>query len=88
MKLLMWPALALLAALAAPAWADSGLLPDPTLTPGQARTTNIGEVCSTSTRSCAIGTAPETTTSRPSTDCRTNLGFLTRYRRRRRFDDT
>jgi hypothetical protein len=41
--------LALAAALAGPAWADSGILPDPSLTPGQARTANIGEVCSTPT---------------------------------------
>jgi hypothetical protein len=46
----VFAALALLAALASPAWADSGILPDPTFTPGQARTTNIGEVCSVSTR--------------------------------------
>ena len=37
-------ALALLA-LASPALADSGILPDPSLTPGQVRTTNIGEIC-------------------------------------------
>jgi hypothetical protein len=42
--------LALFALLSTPAWADSGILPDPTLTPGAARTTNIGEVCSVSTR--------------------------------------
>ena len=42
--------LALLAALAGPAWADSGILPDPQITPGAVRTANIGEVCSTSTR--------------------------------------
>ena len=29
--------LALLAAMATPAWADSGILPDPTLTPGATR---------------------------------------------------
>jgi hypothetical protein len=45
-------ALALLAALAGPARADSGILPDPSLTPGAARTTNIGEICNEgSTRS-------------------------------------
>jgi hypothetical protein len=37
--------LALLAALISSAWADSGILPDPTITPGVVRTTNIGEVC-------------------------------------------
>ena len=42
-------ALALLA-LASPAFADTTIVPDPVLTPGQARTANIGEVCSTSTR--------------------------------------
>jgi hypothetical protein len=36
--------------LVTPALADSGILPDPTLTPGAVRTTNIGEVCSASTR--------------------------------------
>ena len=35
--------------LTSPAWADSGILPDPTLTPGAVRTSNIGEVCGTST---------------------------------------
>jgi hypothetical protein len=42
-------ALALLA-LASPAFADTTIVPDPVLTPGQARTANIGEACSTSTR--------------------------------------
>jgi hypothetical protein len=42
-------ALALLASLASPAWADSTIVPDPVLTPGQARTANIGEICSTPT---------------------------------------
>ena len=38
--------------LAGPAWADSGILPDPTITPGAVRTTNIGEICNSgSTRS-------------------------------------
>jgi hypothetical protein len=44
------PALALLAALASPAWADSTIVPDPVLTPGQVRTANIGEICSQGTR--------------------------------------
>ena len=43
-------AAALLAALASPAWADSGILPDPQITPGAVRTTNIGEICSHGTR--------------------------------------
>jgi hypothetical protein len=43
-------AAALLAALASPAFADSGILQDPVLTPGAVRTTNIGEICSMSTR--------------------------------------
>jgi hypothetical protein len=43
-------AAALLAALASPAFADSGILPDPTLTPGAVRTTDVGEICSTGTR--------------------------------------
>jgi hypothetical protein len=43
-------ALALMAALYSPAWADSGILPDPTLTPGAVRTTDVGEICSTGTR--------------------------------------
>ena len=34
-----------LCVLATPAWADSGILPDPALTPGAVRTTNIGEIC-------------------------------------------
>ena len=42
--------LALMAALASPARADSGALPDPELTPGAARTSDVGEICSTSTR--------------------------------------
>jgi hypothetical protein len=49
----MRPALlaaALLAALVAPAWADSGILPDPTLTPGAVRTTDVAEICSHGTR--------------------------------------
>jgi hypothetical protein len=32
-------------ALASGALADSGSMPDPTLTPGAVRTTNIGEIC-------------------------------------------
>jgi hypothetical protein len=42
-------ALAVALAVATPAWADSGSLPDPALTPGAVRTTNVGEICSTST---------------------------------------
>jgi hypothetical protein len=34
-----------LVAVASAAWADSGILPDPSLTPGAVRTTNIGEIC-------------------------------------------
>ena len=33
-----------------PAWADSTIIPDPTLTPGAVRTTDAGEICSTGTR--------------------------------------
>jgi hypothetical protein len=43
-------AVALLAALASPTWADSTVIPDPTLTPGAVRTTDVGEICSTGTR--------------------------------------
>jgi hypothetical protein len=39
-----------LMALASPAWADSGILPDPTMTPGAVRTTDVGEICSHGTR--------------------------------------
>jgi hypothetical protein len=41
---------ALFALLATLALADSGILPDPSLTPGAVRTTNIGEICSHGTR--------------------------------------
>ncbi len=40
----------LLIALASPALADSGILPDPQITPGAIRTGDVGEMCSTSTR--------------------------------------
>jgi hypothetical protein len=44
--------LALLTLAASPALADTTIVPDPTLTPGLARTTNIGEICNEgSTRS-------------------------------------
>lgn len=43
-------AAALLAALASPAWADTTIVPDPTLTPGAVRTVDVGEICSTGTR--------------------------------------
>jgi hypothetical protein len=43
-------ALALMALMASPALADSGILPDPTITPGAVRTANIGEACGASTR--------------------------------------
>jgi hypothetical protein len=33
-----------------PAWADSGILPDPTLTPGAVRTADLAAVCSADTR--------------------------------------
>ena len=36
--------------LATPAFADSTIVPDPTLTPGAVRTTNVGEICSHGTR--------------------------------------
>ena len=36
--------------LAGPALGDSTIVPDPTLTPGAVRTTNVGAICSTSTR--------------------------------------
>ena len=42
--------LALLALMASPAWADSTIVPDPTLTPGAVRTTNAAQICSTDTR--------------------------------------
>ena len=37
-------------ALASPAWADSAIAPDPTLTPGTVRTIDVGEICSRGTR--------------------------------------
>jgi hypothetical protein len=43
-------ALALMAALALPAWADSTIVPDPILTRGAVRTTDVGEICSHGTR--------------------------------------
>jgi hypothetical protein len=50
MRRCLLAALALLVA-AAPAMAqDWAILPDPVLTPGATRTTNIGEICSTPTR--------------------------------------
>jgi hypothetical protein len=42
--------LALLTLAASPALADTTIVPDPTLTPGAARTTNVGEICSHGTR--------------------------------------
>jgi hypothetical protein len=42
--------LALLALLSTPAWADSAIVPDPTLTPGAVRTIDVGEICSHGTR--------------------------------------
>jgi hypothetical protein len=42
--------LALLALMASPAWADSTIVPDPTLTPGAVRTTDAALICSTDTR--------------------------------------
>jgi hypothetical protein len=43
-------ALALMAALGAPALADSTIVPDPTLTPGAIRTVDSAEICSHGTR--------------------------------------
>jgi hypothetical protein len=43
-------AITLLAALSSPAWAESTIVPDPTLTPGAVRTADVGEICSTGTR--------------------------------------
>jgi hypothetical protein len=42
--------LALLSLLSTPAWAESTIIPDPTLTPGAVRATDAGEICSTGTR--------------------------------------
>ena len=39
-----------LVALASPAFADSTIVPDPTLTPGAVRTADVGEICSTGTK--------------------------------------
>ena len=39
-------AIALLAALASPAWADSTIVPDPTITPGAIRTVDSADICS------------------------------------------
>ena len=36
--------------LATPAFADSTIVPDPTITPGAVRTTDVGEICSHGTR--------------------------------------
>ena len=36
--------------LTGPAMADSGILPDPTITPGASRTTDVGKICSHGTR--------------------------------------
>ena len=36
--------------LATPALADSTIVPDPTITPGAVRTTDVGEICSHGTR--------------------------------------
>jgi hypothetical protein len=41
---------AVLLALASPARADTGILPDPVLTPGAVRTTDVAAICSTGTR--------------------------------------
>ena len=41
---------AALLAIASPAWADSGILPDTNITPGAIRTTDVGEICSHGTR--------------------------------------
>jgi hypothetical protein len=41
--------LALSAALASPAWAGSTIVPDPTITRGAVRTTDVGEICSSGT---------------------------------------
>ena len=43
-------AAALIAALAGPAYADSGILPDPQITPGAVPTVDVGEICSHGTR--------------------------------------
>ena len=48
-----WGVLAALAAalmMAEPALADSTIVPDPTLTPGAVRTTDVDDICSTGTR--------------------------------------
>ena len=42
--------LALATALTSPAFADTTIVPDPTLTPGAVRTTDAAEICSTGTR--------------------------------------
>ena len=36
--------------MAGPAWADSGILPDPEITPGAVRTTDASDICSRGTR--------------------------------------
>ena len=36
--------------MAGPAWADSGILPDPEITPGAVRTTDASDICSHGTR--------------------------------------
>jgi hypothetical protein len=45
---LRWVLVAL--ALASPAFADTTIVPDPTLTPGAVRTTDVGDICSHGTR--------------------------------------
>jgi hypothetical protein len=47
MKPALLAALALAAVLASPAWADSTIVPDPVLTPGSVRTSDVREICST-----------------------------------------
>jgi hypothetical protein len=39
-----------MALLASPAWADTTIVPDPTVTPGAVRTTDVALICSTGTR--------------------------------------
>jgi hypothetical protein len=54
MKALLAASAALLVGFTAPAWAaeqSQAIVPDPTLTPGAVRTTDVGEICSTPTSS-------------------------------------
>jgi hypothetical protein len=43
-------AIAIALLVSSPAWADSTIVPDPTITPGAVRTSDVALICSTGTR--------------------------------------